>query len=303
MGDEDKRSALIPAAGAVALWSTVAAAFKLALRELEPMDLVALASFVSWASLGSALVLRRLTAGSWLPGASGAAARPAPRTVLFSALIGLLNPVLYYAVLFAAYDRLPAQAAQPLNYTWPVFLALLAAPMAGRRPTVREMISLVFGMAGIVLISYRPEGVEGLDSAGVFLALGSGLIWAVYWLAGTRLSIDGLFRLFIGFSAATVVLLPFWLLRGAPFPSGPISGIAAVWVGLFEMGITFLLWNTALHRAERPARIAGLVYIGPFLSLVWIALVLHETIRPVSVAALAVIIAGVLIGREHASRS
>ena len=309
-----RRSALPPAAAAVALWSTVAVAFKLALRETQPADLAALASFVSWAALGMALLFRRLATGAWTAArreGGGEAEEPpwkgrgsAVRLFLLSALVGLLNPVLYYAILFAAYDRLPAQVAQPLNYTWPVFLALLAAPMAGRRPTVREFVGLVFGFAGVVVISWRPEsGVEKFDPAGMALALGSGLVWSFYWLVGAKLRVDGLVRLFVGFGAALIVLVPFWLLRGAPLPSGAVSRAAVVWVGLFEMGVTFLLWNTAMSRTSRPARLGSLAYVGPFVSLVWIALVLGETIRPTSVAALAIIIAGVLIGRGGTRRT
>ena len=35
-----------------------------------------------------------------------------------SLLPGLLNPCLYYLVLFKAYELLPAQQAQALNYSW-----------------------------------------------------------------------------------------------------------------------------------------------------------------------------------------
>ncbi len=36
----------------------------------------------------------------------------------YFALLGLLNPVAYYLVLFKAYDLLPAHVAQPINYTY-----------------------------------------------------------------------------------------------------------------------------------------------------------------------------------------
>ena len=42
-----------------------------------------------------------------------------------AAALGFLNPFLYYVVLFKAYDLLPAQEAQPLNYTWAITLAIL----------------------------------------------------------------------------------------------------------------------------------------------------------------------------------
>ena len=47
-------------------------------------------------------------------------------------LLGLINPTAYYLILFAAYDRLPAHIAQPINYTC-ITLALLAVPLLGQR--------------------------------------------------------------------------------------------------------------------------------------------------------------------------
>ena len=83
----------VPAAGgvlhalaAVLLWSTVASAFKLSLRELSPPQLVFASSLVSAAFLGVVLALRgRLPELLALP----------RRQWLRSAGLGLLNPCLY----------------------------------------------------------------------------------------------------------------------------------------------------------------------------------------------------------------
>ena len=47
--------------------------------------------------------------------------------------MGLINPCLYYFLLFGAFDRLPAQEAQPLNYTWALVLAYMSVPFLGHR--------------------------------------------------------------------------------------------------------------------------------------------------------------------------
>ena len=39
-------------------------------------------------------------------------------------LLGNINPIVYYLVLFASYDLLPEQIAQSINYTWGIMLAL-----------------------------------------------------------------------------------------------------------------------------------------------------------------------------------
>ena len=318
MNNESERAALGFAMAAVLLWSTVATAFKLALFGLDPPDLLCLSVMVSWAAIGAALLRRRFSArrsGARAGAASGAGSvvhsADAPevhpgrglgsfrKEALIAGMLGILNPIVYYWVLFTAYDRLPAQIAQPLNYTWPLFLALLALPINGRGPTRFETAGILISLAGVVLIA-RPggAGAASADPFGVLLALGSGVIWALYWLIGNRLAMDGALRLFIGFSAALPPAFILWAVRGFILPGSPSAGLAAVWTGLFEMGLTFLFWNAALQRTARPARIGNLVYIGPFISLIWIALVLDEPIHPLTIVGLAVIVLGILTGRN-----
>ena len=70
------------------------------------------------------------------------------------------------------------------------------------------------------------------------------------------------------------------------------------WVGLIEMGITFLLWQQALRRTAQAARIGQLIFISPFLSLVIIYVVLQEHITWGAVAALLIIVLGLQVARE-----
>ena len=287
MAAKSERQAVLLALLAVALWSTVATGFKLGLRALEPVQLLFAGALVStvffWAVAG------------WL----GRLRLPV-RAVGQAALFGLLNPFAYYAVLFAAYDRLPAQVAQPLNYTWSIAMALLAWPMLGQRPTRPVLLGILLSYGG-VLIVLRPWGLDdsaAIDWVGVALALGSTLLWAGYWLAQARSRIDPIGLLAWSFPfglAATAVLCA----AGPGWP--PLSADALIfgaWVGLVEMGVAFLLWRYALALTANAARIGQLIYLSPLLSLGLIALVLGEAIHPASIIGLGVIIAGLAVANR-----
>lgn len=284
---KSERQAVVLALLAVALWSTVATGFKLGLRTLEPVQLLFAGALVStvffWAVAG------------WL----GRLRLPA-RGVGQAALFGLLNPFAYYVVLFAAYDRLPAQVAQPLNYTWSIAMALLAWPILGQRPTRPILLGILLSYGG-VLIVLRPWGLDqsqAIDWVGVALALGSTLLWAGYWLAQARSTIDPIALLAWSFPvglAATAVLCA----AGPGWP--PLSAdtlLFGAWVGLVEMGVAFLLWRYALALTVNAARIGQLIYLSPLLSLGLIALVLGEAIHPASVIGLGVIIAGLAVANR-----
>jgi len=56
------------------------------------------------------------------------------------------------------------------------------------------------------------------------------------------------------------------------------------------MGITFVLWLTALRLSTTTAQISILIYLSPAMSLVFIWLVLKESIHPTTIIGLALIV-------------
>jgi drug/metabolite transporter (DMT)-like permease len=292
----NERSALLFGVGAVLLWSTVATGFKLGLRELAPLQLLWLGSTISFAFFATAAaVTGRLAALTTLPG----------RIWARYAALGLLNPFLYYLILFEAYDRLPAQVAQPLNYTWAITLALLAIPVLGQRLSWRVFVGMVVSYAGVVVLVSQ-SGFDGhleLDHIGVGLALASTLVWASYWLATVRGDDEPLVMMTASFLVGALAIgAACMLTHGLPPLTWHRLGYGA-WVGLVEMGVTFLLWQQALRRTAHAGRIAQLIFLSPFISLLLIDRVLGEHVRASSFVGLAAIVTGLVVaGRRTYGR-
>ena len=289
------------AALAVLCWSTVASAFKLTLRQVDYLTLLLLSSAVSTAFLFLVLVARgkvRLISDSFTtPG----------RALLRSAANGFLNPFLYYVVLFKAYSLLPAQEAQPLNYTWPLMLVLLSAPMLGQRIKPVSVVAMLVSFFGVLIISTHGDvlGFRFTNLPGALLAMGSAVVWALFWLVNVRDGRDEGLKLFLNFlfgfvyvaaAAATLAALG---LRPAVVPRLTTAGaIGCAYAGLIEMGIAFTLWLRALRLTEATAKISNLVFLSPFVSLIFIRVVVGERILPSSVVGLAFIAGGILLQRR-----
>ncbi|MGM0701095.1 MAG: DMT family transporter [Pseudomonadota bacterium] len=277
--------AMLYGLGAVGLWSTVATAFKVALGHMSPLELMWLASLVSWALMG-ALVIRQ-----------GLAGEAFQRGWSTAAWAGLLNPVAYYLVLFGAYDRLPGQEAMALNYTWALTMAFLAVPILGQRLTRLDVVAGVIAYSGVWVIATRGAvfDVAFADSLGVGMALASTLIWALYWLLNARDHRPRLVAQWQNFSVG-VPVLSVLLLAGPGLEWHGWAGLGAgVYVGLFEMGIAFVLWQLAVHQVSRTAKVSNLIFLSPPVSLLLLFLVVGEPILPSTLIGLVLILGGLAL--------
>jgi len=293
MQDTDRRAVKM-GLGAVMLWSTVATAFSLSLEYLTPLQLVTLATVVSWCFFAIRLssVERRR--------ALGAASPKARATGL---LVGWLNPGLYYLVLFAAYDQLPAQEAMAINYSWGITLALLAAPLLRQRLSPGALLSACISYSGIVVIATRgaPLSLEFAQPLGVGLALLSTLLWSLYWVINTRLSLDPEVNLFLNFSGALPLLLALLWWSDTPFPTVWQGWAGGLYVGLFEMGLAFVLWMGAMKATTSTLRISSLIFLSPPLSLVLIWVIAGEPVKAYTLIGLVLILFGLWLQRRAES--
>jgi drug/metabolite transporter (DMT)-like permease len=284
----DQKKAYIYGLATVLLWSTVASAFKLSLRYLEPVQLLLYSSIVSM------LVLAFIVA---VQGKIRLIFSYSPRQYLRSAALGFLNPFLYYIFLFKAYDLLPAQEALCLNYTWAIALVLLSIPILKQKIGVRDIVATFVCYSGVVIIATHGDVLDLSFSSplGVILALASTVIWALYWIYNTKDDRDPLAGLLLNFIFGLPFVLISCLLFSSPKVANPYGLLGAVYVGLFEMGVTFVLWLSALKLSENTAKVGNLIFISPFLSLVFIHLFIGEKILMSTLVGLVLIITGLII--------
>ena len=283
--------ALSAAAVAVLSWSTVAAAFKTALMYYTHYEMLTVAAVTATAVFAVMMTIQ----GKWK-----SLVALTRREILSCALLGVANPALYYLVLFAAYDKLPAQVAQPINYCWPIFLVLLMAAVMHRPVRNRLYIGMALSFAGVAVISLGGSAIGGaaLSPSGLMLAFLSAMIWAGYWILNEKLkgNLDETVKLFMSFLAGSVLLVACSPLAGCEFSSA--DGLrASVYVGIMEMGIPFFFFSYALARADNIALVNQMCYIAPFLSLFFISVIVGETIVMTSYIGLALIVGGVVYNR------
>ena len=306
MGDRTQKSAnnnrkaFGYAAMTILFWSTVASAFALTLRHVRPFELLFYSSLFAMLLLGMIVLVtpRKAEFRLWTR-----------RDYQLSAVLGLLNPFLYYLLLFEAYDRLPAQEALPLNFAWPIVLVVLSMIILRQKIHPWSIFALLISFLGVIIIATRgaPLSMQFENPPGVVMALGSTVIWALYWIYSSRDNRDSVCRLFSNFVFGVAYLLLFAALdKGVAVPSLP--GLAGtLYIAMFKMALAFVCWLQALKLASNAAQVSSLIYITPFFSLVVIHFVVGEDIYPSTMTGLLLIIGGIVgqqwVERRYAEKS
>lgn len=280
---------------AVLSWATVATAFKIALSHMTVFEMLfvacasALAIFTVWMTVTRSWgELRGLTPALWGR----------------FALLGMIAPTAYYLILFTAYDYLPAQIAQPLNYAWPILLAILLAVFGHKPIPHAKYFGMLVSLAGVVFISIGGKGITGeLSVAGVLLAFGSAFLWALYWIVNDSLKdkVSEVASLFLTFLFGMAYLSIGTIFNPIP-PLNANAVLSGIYIGAFEMGVPFICFGMAIRITNNPALINQMCYLSPFLSLFLIGMVLGESIVPTTYIGLALIVAGLVYNEYFAGR-
>ena len=287
--------AIVYAAIAVLSWSTVASAFKIALRYLSSFELLLVASCTAFLIFLFTLLARKkwkevknLSASQWR----------------WFALLGLLNPVTYYLVLFRAYDLLPAQVAQPVNYSWPILLLILLSLFAGQSIPKIKYVGMLLSLGGVVLISAGTGLSDKLEFSvtGFLLAFLSAFLWAGYWMVSNkRKEVDAIIALTVTFffGSAYLLIASLWM---EPVVLPIQALLSGMYVGAFEIGIPFVCFGMAIQLTSNATLVNQMCYLSPFLSLFLIHLVLGEQIVWTTYADLLLIVLGIIFNQYLAPR-
>ena len=292
---KNQNKAYVFAGIAIFFWSTVASAFKLSLEHLEPIQLVFYSTLFSVCVLFVILIYQ---------GKAQLIKRFSRADLLRCVLLGLLNPCLYYIILFQGYDALPAQEAMVINFSWPVMMVILSIPILKQSIDIKSFLSIILCYVGVIAIATGGDffSLSFNSPKGVFYMLLSTVIWSLFWLLNTKNKNDPLVSLFLIFLfSSPIIFLIMYFTDSFVVPS--IEGLmGSIYIGFFEMGISIILWQSALKISTTVSRVASLVFITPFMSLVVLYLVLGEKILASTFFGLILICAGLILQKYFTNK-
>ncbi|MDO8501704.1 MAG: DMT family transporter [Gemmatimonadaceae bacterium] len=202
-----------------------------------------------------------------------------------------------------ALDYLPVGPLAFLFYTYPAWVALIAAVTGREEVTLWRLLALVIAMAGIVVMVGAPDAAS-LAPVGVVIALGTAFLYALYLPALQKVQ-EGVPAMVSTFYLVTGVLIAF--LAGSVFMHElQVPASLTIWkyLVLLSMVSTVLAFATLIAglRVLGPVRTSIIATIEPFFTVTLGVLLLGESLTRGTLAGGAMIASAVLLlqwtGRE-----
>jgi drug/metabolite transporter (DMT)-like permease len=212
--------------------------------------------------------------------------------------IGAINAAIPFALFAWGAERAPAGIGAICNALTVMFTVLVGVAFYGERISLRQIIGMLAGFAGVVVLASSKTSGQG-----VWLAALAGTTAALFYGFGVNLIRRHLAGIPAGAVAAATLLgasllmapLAIWTW---PQHAVPVrSWIATVLLGVLCTGIAFVLYYRLINRIGGP-RASMVTYLIPLFTVLWAWLVLAEPLTTNMAVSAAMILGGVALSQR-----
>jgi len=273
----------------VLVWGLTATVEAVSLRSLSPVQ------FTMWSSVfGAAGVLFLCSLRGTLDELFSYSA--AEYAGLF--ILAMLGYAGYFVLKYTAYVNSPVPQANVLQYTFTIFIVILAVPFLKQPVTPGKVTGVAVGFAGaaVVMTSGTMTRFEAAYLPGYCAALSAGLSFALFSVMFERMRFRRVFPLFYFHAYSAVVLLLVLVARGEfALPAGIADVSGAIYSGFVSNVLGMHLWLTAQNISDDVSILTGVLYLVPFVSLVCFRFFLELPIPRHTYMGLTLIVGGMMI--------
>ena len=192
--------------------------------------------------------------------------------------------------LFIVANKLTTAAnAIVLQYSAPIWLILFSALFLHKKPQVRDIVTILFVLVGIVFFF-----IDGIGSGGTWgniAALAAGVFYSGLFLLNSLPGADALSSLFFGQIGTGLIMAPFAFFE-TDFSEVPI--IAVICLGIFQIGLAYIFFNLGT-KYTAPVTAAIIAGIEPILNSVLVAVFWGEMLKPLALIGAVIVVAAILI--------
>ncbi len=214
-----------------------------------------------------------------------------------SAVLGLLNMSVFFALVYVASQTLPTSLASTVMAVSPLAMMLAAWLLVAERPRTTHLAGAGVGLAGVCLMLLT--GAREVNAAGVAASVAAMLVSSFGYVLARRWSdgADVLASTAWQLTAGGLLLLPAAAIaEGAPPPLSAPALLGFAFVALVATALAFTAWFAGLRHL--PAGTVGLLgLLNPVTGVLLGVVVASESLTPQQLGGLALVLAGVVLGR------
>lgn len=274
-------------AGAILLWASTAAVGKLLLNDLTLFQVIFYTTLFSVLGLFILVLIQRK-----LPQVF----QYRRKEYLRIAGMGFLGGFLYSFLLFGGLAYASAQEAFIINYLWPLALVAFAVLLIKEKLTFSKVLGLGISFIGVIIVATHGNilGLTFAHPLGDFLAFLGAVVYGLFSVLGKKYDYERTTSLFLYFLVGwiLVVLISPFVMDFRMLTLQQWLGLA--WIGAATNALAFWCWFKALEYGE-PTKITNVVFLTPFISLVYIFFLVGEPILISSIIGLICIVLGIVI--------
>lgn len=184
-----------------------------------------------------------------------------------------------WILLFEAYKYTTISAATLSYYFAPVIVTVACPILFKEKLSGRQMICFLMSALGLVLITGIGDLRNDNDFIGILFGLGAALFYAAVILLNKFIkNVEGIYRTFLQFLSAIVILIPYVkMTSGVTLGNLNFTGwVNLLIVGFIHTGITYCMYFSSLK--ELPGQKAAILsYIDPLVAVLISVAILGET--------------------------
>ncbi|MGN1419179.1 MAG: DMT family transporter [Acutalibacteraceae bacterium] len=276
----------------VSVWATMAAVVKMILSDIPNLEALSVSSFFAFFFL---LALNFKTKKI------KEMKKYSAKDYLVMSGLGFLGLFLYSALYYYGLSQLSSQEACVLNYLWPIMLVIFSSIILKEKMTVMKAVAMLCSFFGIIVLLLGNENLSAGNGASVGLVSGiiscivAAACYGLFSVLNKKADYDQNISMMVSWLVVAVCAMISGRITETWVPIKAVQWLGILWLGVAINAVAYLLWAFALKGEQNTAKIANLAYLTPFLSLIISAVFLKEKLRLQSVAALVLIIGGILL--------
>ena len=209
--------------------------------------------------------------------------------------LGFLGFFVYEFLYYFGIAQLTASTACILNYLWPVMLVLFSCLILKEPFTTRKVIAMVASFLGVVVLSAGGNDQYGAHPVlGIVGCIVAAVSYGLFSVLNKREDLDQDLCMPIYWGVTMVSGLIAGFVEGGWTMPDLKTWLILAWLGVMANAVGYLIWAIALNDSKNSARIANFAFLVPVLSMLLSALILREQIHWNGIAALVLILGGIL---------